>query len=219
MNSKFNLTTNSNINLTQLDKLIKTNRINLDAEVWGGKGWFFLDSIVLAYPNNPTEKEKQQYKNFFYAIPTVGPCDKCRVHFGQFIEKYPLNDTILQSKDNLILWLLSAHNNVKKINGQKKIKLSEFYEFYNKMYKTDVKLNGCKDKCALTSLPDIYAKTKIHTQSDIQSDEQTHTQSDKQTHTQSDKQTHNFISILFFGIIVALSLYIYRVTQLNMIKK
>lgn len=95
-------------------------RISLDPDIWGGKGWFFLDSVVLAYPDNPTEEEKQQFKNFFYAIPTVGPCNKCRIHFGQFIKKYPLNNTILKSKDNLILWLLSAHNNVNKINGKKK---------------------------------------------------------------------------------------------------
>jgi len=98
------------MNLNKLEEI----RIDLDSNIWGSKGWFFLDSIILAYPNNPTEIEKQTYKNFLYALPIVTPCNKCRHHIEQFIKKYPLNDNILKSKDNLILWILSAHNNVNK---------------------------------------------------------------------------------------------------------
>jgi hypothetical protein len=190
---------------------IKNNRISLDPEIWGSKGWFFLDSIGLSYPDYPTEEEKKQYKNFFNAIPTVGPCNKCRQHFKQFINKYPLNDTILKSKDNLILWILSAHNNVRKINNQKQISLKEFYEFYNEVYKTDVKLVGCKDKCELTALPDKIFKTKEHMrQYNINSQTNLHNKT---------SISNNFFSFIFFGIIIALSLFMYRSIQLKSIRK
>ncbi len=192
----------------QNTKNIKINRINLDPEKWGGKGWFFLESICLAYPDNPTEEEKKQYKKFFYAIPIVGPCNKCRIHFNQFIKKYPLNDTILKSKDNLILWILSAHNNVRKINNQKQISLKEFYDFYDEIYKTDVKLVGCKDKCELTTLPDKVFKIKEHMK-----------QNSNVELYATQNTPNNFLSFVFFGIIIALSLFIYRSLQLKSIKK
>ena len=113
----------NNIKNINIKNININNRINLDPEIWGGKGWFFIESICLAYPTNPTEEEKKQYKIFFYTIPIVGPCNKCRQHFNKFINKYPLNDTILKSKENLILWILSAHNNIRKINNQKQISL------------------------------------------------------------------------------------------------
>jgi hypothetical protein len=29
-------------------------RNNLNPKIWGPSGWFFIDSIVLSYPDNPT---------------------------------------------------------------------------------------------------------------------------------------------------------------------
>jgi len=166
------------------------NRTNLDSQIWGDKGWFFLESIVLTYPNNPSQEQKKEYKQFFYTLPTVLPCEKCRNHFYQFITKYPLNNTILKSKNNLILWLLTAHNNIKKINGEKEIKLKEFYDYYNKVYKTDIKLDGCNDKCKLTELP---------------------------TNLLVDDQEISLFTICCIGFIIGLCLYFYRTLQLKII--
>ena len=72
-------------------------RIDLPSEIWGPSGWFFIDSICLSYPNNPTELEKKQYRKFFYSFPIILPCSKCRIHFNEYIEMNPLNDEILIS--------------------------------------------------------------------------------------------------------------------------
>ena len=37
----------------------------MDPEVWGPHGWYFLHSITLAYPDNPTDDDKTYHKNFF----------------------------------------------------------------------------------------------------------------------------------------------------------
>ena len=94
-------------------------RTDLKSNIWGPHGWFLFDSICLSYPNNPTKTYKDQYKYFFYTLPYILPCNKCRTHFKEYIQKYPLNDNILNSKNNLIKWIISAHNNVKRINHKK----------------------------------------------------------------------------------------------------
>lgn len=163
----------------------KDIRTDLKPEIWGPHGWFLFDSICLSYPNNPTKSDKDQYKNFFYSLPHILPCSTCRNHFKEYIEKYPLNDYILQSKNNLITWILSAHNNVKKINNKNKITLKEFYNFYNKNYKMDVKNETCSKTCGLKHKP-------LNNNNDFKG-----------------------LSIILFGIIIALSLIIIRQNQLN----
>lgn len=159
-------------------------RTELKSDIWGPHGWFLFDSICLSYPNNPTNTDKEQYKYFFYSLPHILPCSKCRIHFKEYIEKYPLNDDILKSKYNLIIWILTAHNNVKKINNNNKITLKNFYNFYNKQYKMDVKNDTCTTSCSIKHKP-IY------------------------------NNNYKIISVILFGIIIALSLYIIRHNQLN----
>ena len=157
-------------------------RINLDPNIWGPNGWFFCDSICLSYPNNPTKKQKEQYNNFFNSLEYVLPCMKCRIHFKEFIERFPLNDHILSHKKYLIMWLLHAHNNVNKINNKNEIKLKEYYDYYNLKYNMDVTKDTCMDTCDINLI-----KPK--------------------------KYNFKSLSIIFFGIIIGLSLYILRSLQ------
>ena len=102
-------------------------KLNFNPNIWGPKGWFFIDTIILSYPNNPTELEKKQYRNFFYSFPVILPCKKCRIHFNEYIEQNPLNDEILSSKDNIIKWILQSHNNIRKTQ----ISIEDYYTYYN----------------------------------------------------------------------------------------
>jgi hypothetical protein len=161
----------------------KDIRIDLESKVWGPKAWFFIDSVCLSYPLNPTQLEKQQYKNFFNSFPIILPCGKCRIHFNEYIIKHPLDDTVLSSKDNLIRWILNAHNNI-RINNP--IKLEEYYSYYNNKYNIDVKKDTCKSTCGLK-----------------------HPLQDNNI----DDNKYKFISIILFGIIIAISLYLFRINQ------
>jgi hypothetical protein len=40
-------------------------RNNFNPNIWGSKGWFFLDTIILSYPSNPTNDDKNKFKIFF----------------------------------------------------------------------------------------------------------------------------------------------------------
>ena len=169
----------------------KDIRTDLNPEIWGPFGWFFSDSICLSYPTNPTINEKQQFKNYFNALSYILPCTKCRTHFNQYITKHPLNDSILESKDKLIKWFLGVHNNVNRINNKSEISLEEFYSYYNKKFNMNVKNDTCKVTCGLKQI-------EPNTNQNI-----------------SNKYDFKLISIVLFGIIIALSLYILRQIQIN----
>ena len=115
------------------------NRININPNIWGPKGWFFLDSIILSYPLNPSFDDKKKFREFFTLVPEMLPCAKCRQHYGEFISKFPLNDEILSSKNKLINWFLKLHNNI-RLNFQDKseITLKDYYTYYSKFAELDI---------------------------------------------------------------------------------
>ena len=46
---------------------------------WGPGGWAFMHTITFNYPLNPTDDDKQHYKNFFQSLKYILPCNYCRI--------------------------------------------------------------------------------------------------------------------------------------------
>ena len=92
--------------------------MNIDPNIWGPGAWKFMYNITLAYPDNPNPNTKSQTYNFFTSLSAVLPCETCRYNFSQHIQKYPLNNDILSSRDNLINWLIDIHNQVNISTGK-----------------------------------------------------------------------------------------------------
>lgn len=88
--------------------------INLGPNVWGPYGWKFLHFITIGYPENPSNQDKLNYKNFFQSLGNVIPCPTCAQHYKQHMDLLPLTDSILSNKKNLINWLIDVHNEVNK---------------------------------------------------------------------------------------------------------
>lgn len=88
-------------------------------ELWGPELWHVLHIITLSYPENPTELDKNNIKNFLTYLGPVLPCDKCKVHYNKNLLANPLTDEILSSKTKLIKWLIDIHNEVNKQTGKK----------------------------------------------------------------------------------------------------
>lgn len=88
--------------------------INLGPNVWGPYGWKFLHFITIGYPENPSNQDKLNYKNFFQSLGNVIPCPTCAQHYKQHLNMYPLTDNILSNKKNVINWLIDVHNEVNK---------------------------------------------------------------------------------------------------------
>ena len=43
-------------------------RQSFNPEIWGPHAWFFLETVAMGYPINPTSDDKNQMKAFFYAL-------------------------------------------------------------------------------------------------------------------------------------------------------
>lgn len=123
-------------------------RIDLNSEIWGNHAWFFIDSILLSYPSNPSIEEKNNYKNFFYSLKYILPCLKCRNHYKEYLKKNPLNDNIMDSKNNILLWIVNLHNKINNFNNKKEISLNKLYKYYSLIYKTDISTDSCYTKCS-----------------------------------------------------------------------
>ena len=53
--------------------------------LWGPHGWKFMHYISLGYPINPTSEDKINYKNFYYSLQDILPCDKCAINYQKNI--------------------------------------------------------------------------------------------------------------------------------------
>ena len=103
---------------------------------WGVHGWKFIHHIALGYPYNPTENDKNDYKNFFSLLGNVLPCSICSDHYKKHLLIYPLTDIVLSSKINLINWTIDMHNEVNKQNGKKIYNYTEALELIKNNYET-----------------------------------------------------------------------------------
>lgn len=108
-------------------------RLNLNPKIWGSKGWFFLDSIALSYPANPTETDKNNFRNFFTLVGEMLPCEKCRINYGKHLKKLPLTDDVLRCKDTFFEWWVGIHNEARGYE----VSVVDTAEYYRGVYTGD----------------------------------------------------------------------------------
>ncbi len=94
-------------------------------EVWGPHGWKFIHYVTLAYPENPTQAQKEKYKAFLVLLKDVLPCSLCANHYAENLQKLPLSDEVLSSKENLIKWGIDIHNIVNESKNKPIVKYIE----------------------------------------------------------------------------------------------
>lgn len=83
----------------------------MNPKFWGPHAWIFLHSVTMNYPKNPTQQDKQKYRDFFKSMERVLPCEKCAYHYSKHIDEFPI-DPALESRDTLVRWLIQIHNEV-----------------------------------------------------------------------------------------------------------
>jgi hypothetical protein len=107
-----------------------TNSVQLiTPEVWGPHGWKFIHYVTLGYPENPTPAQKEKYKAFLVLLKDVLPCSLCANHYGENLQKLPLSDDIMSSKENLIKWGIDIHNIVNDSKNKPIIKYIDARRF------------------------------------------------------------------------------------------
>ena len=106
----------------------------MQPSVWGPHIWYTIHYVALAYPTLPTSEDKAAMKMFLLSLGEVLPCKTCRVHFKEHLEKMPLDDHALSSKNTLFEWTVKLHNEVNETTGKNTVwtveQALEYYKGY-----------------------------------------------------------------------------------------
>jgi hypothetical protein len=105
----------------------------MDPQIWGKHGWIFLHSVTLAYPDDPTENDKQNYRTFFNTLPFILPCAACRQNLDKHMGKVSL-DQALTNKKSLVKWLIAIHNETNITLGKPILSYDEVIAIYKQLY-------------------------------------------------------------------------------------
>lgn len=116
----------------------------MNPDVWGPSAWLFLHSITLSYPKCPSDEDKNNMKNFFSNLGNVLPCENCRVNYASHLNKYPLTIKVLQSKQNLVKWLIDIHNSVNSMKNKPILTYEQAFDAIMSNYITSGKKSSNK---------------------------------------------------------------------------
>lgn len=105
----------------------------MDTYFWGPSLWTAMHAITFDYPEQPTEDDKKNYRQFFHSLKTVLPCDTCRQHYSKGIETTLPIDKALQNRDSLTRWLVNFHNIVNERLGKPIVPYDNVKEKYEAM--------------------------------------------------------------------------------------
>ena len=105
----------------------------MDPEVWGPKLWFVIHTFALNYPDNPTYEDKRVMEEFFNNLKYSIPCNKCRVHYRQRLQRDPIIN-YLDNRQSLFKYTIDLHNQVNKSLGKKIYSYEEVNNYYLNLY-------------------------------------------------------------------------------------
>ncbi|EGW34362.1 uncharacterized protein SPAPADRAFT_59785 [Spathaspora passalidarum NRRL Y-27907] len=88
-----------------------------DVTVLGRSSWTLLHSIAATYPEEPTNKQQKDMKQFINLFAGFYPCWFCADDFQKYITT---NEPKVETQDSLGRWLCDAHNDVNKKLGKPK---------------------------------------------------------------------------------------------------
>jgi len=117
----------------------------MNQAVWGPNLWFSLHSITFMYPLNPTPIDKKNYYDFFMSLKNVLPCSVCRKNYERHLYESPINDA-LESRKNLVLWLIDLHNLVNAETGKQFMNPNKVIKRYEEIYNTKFSLDSNNEK-------------------------------------------------------------------------
>jgi hypothetical protein len=126
-------------------------RQNFEPSIWGPRAWFFLETVCMGYPTDPTYEEKKMAEDFFNSLQFIIPCEKCRNNYKKHLKQHPLTGKVLSSRDNLFMWIINVHNSVHK-DRQKTY--DDTFKYYMDQYNVSVdeEENKVTGKCSTKSI-------------------------------------------------------------------
>ena len=99
---------------------------------WGPPLWKEMHQKTIAYPRDPTDRDRQEIATYFRNIIHRLPCDKCKQHYQNQLNQMPIP---VNNRDDLINWLIDIHNEVNKMNGKRVLSYREARSLYETNYR------------------------------------------------------------------------------------
>lgn len=87
--------------------------------VWGPPMWHFLHTMSFNYPVNPTQEDKNHYKDFIYNLRYVLPCKYCRMNLTSNLKQKPLQMCHMESRETFSRYIYELHELVNKMLKKK----------------------------------------------------------------------------------------------------
>ena len=138
--------------------------------VWGPSVWHMLHTMSFNYPVEPTNDDKQHYRDFILSLKYVLPCGKCRKNLHKNFKKLPLEMKDMASRDSFSRYIYNLHELIntmlKKQSGLSYEVVRERYEHFRSRCTSSSQIpvtiveKGCvkplygeKSKCVLKIVP------------------------------------------------------------------
>ena len=174
-------------------------RHNLNPEIWGPHAWFFIESSVLSYPDNPSSSDKKKMSTFLKSLQYAIPCEGCRNHYKQNLKSFPLNENVLKNKDELFKWVVNLHNNANRRNTFSKNE-DETLKYYVQVYSNE---NPKKDYIIQEKFDQNDNVPKYAQQANVQ-------QVENETDQKIYKTKKSYYACFILVLIVVIFLFIYK---------
>jgi mitochondrial FAD-linked sulfhydryl oxidase len=81
----------------------------------GRAGWRFMHTLAANYPEQPHFYQKFAWYGFFETIINFYPCEYCRNHLWDNVDKYGIR---VANRTDISMYLCFLHNDVNKENGR-----------------------------------------------------------------------------------------------------
>lgn len=106
----------------------------LDPKIWGPHYWFFLHTVSMTYPQNPSTVTKKKYYEFIQNLPLFIPVESISNDFSKLIEKYPITP-YLDNRKSFIKWVHFIHNKINEKLEVIPLSMNDFLIQYYDNYK------------------------------------------------------------------------------------
>ena len=87
--------------------------------VWGPAQWHILHTISFNYPVNPTQEEKNNYRNYILSLQNVLPCGACRKNLKNNLKSYPLTMNHMKNRNTFSKYIYNLHEIVNEMLDKK----------------------------------------------------------------------------------------------------
>ena len=104
--------------------------MGIEPHIWGPSAWATIHLICLGAPE-VLQADQLSYKKFFDALPYVLPCEKCRKHLIQHLEKNPMDAALAGGRSTLFAWSVELHNAVNEMLSKPKMSVADALKFWS----------------------------------------------------------------------------------------